>query len=91
MVHTLTGLQCPGCGISRATHAMLHGNLAEALAYNYFFVVSIPYFSAVCAFTYIPALHRRQRVRQFITGRVPALIYVVLFVLWFVIRNIYDL
>jgi Protein of unknown function (DUF2752) len=32
--HTLTGLDCPGCGGTRAVHQLLHGNLADAFALN---------------------------------------------------------
>ncbi len=40
--HTLTGLDCPGCGATRATHELLHGHLAAALRYNALWVVSLP-------------------------------------------------
>ena len=30
----LTGLQCPGCGGTRALHALLHGDIAGAFAFN---------------------------------------------------------
>jgi hypothetical protein len=40
--HWLTGLHCPGCGCLRAAHALLHGQLADALAFNLLFVVGIP-------------------------------------------------
>ncbi|MDH7503133.1 MAG: DUF2752 domain-containing protein [Verrucomicrobiota bacterium] len=34
MFHTLTGLQCPGCGSLRALHALLHSQLRRAVALN---------------------------------------------------------
>ena len=32
--HALTGLECPGCGSTRALHHLLHGRIAEAFHYN---------------------------------------------------------
>jgi hypothetical protein len=41
--HRLTGLYCPGCGSTRATHALLHGHLGQALAYNLAMVAALPF------------------------------------------------
>lgn len=38
----LTGLFCPGCGSTRALHALLHGDLPGALAMNPLLVLSLP-------------------------------------------------
>ncbi len=32
--HQLTGLDCPGCGIARGLHALLHGRIAAAVDSN---------------------------------------------------------
>lgn len=39
----LTGLYCPGCGNTRASHALLHGDLLEATRQNVFFVLALPF------------------------------------------------
>lgn len=43
--HQVTGLDCPGCGSLRAMHALLHGNVAAALRFNAFLVLSLPMFA----------------------------------------------
>lgn len=38
----LTGLYCPGCGGTRALHAVLHGHPVHAVTFNPLIVVAIP-------------------------------------------------
>jgi hypothetical protein len=45
MFNLLTGLHCPGCGATRATFALLHGEWDQALAFNAYFVLSLPLLS----------------------------------------------
>jgi hypothetical protein len=47
LFHQLTGLDCPGCGSLRALHELLHGNLATALHFNAFLVLSLPLFACL--------------------------------------------
>jgi hypothetical protein len=42
MLHQATGFYCPGCGILRATHELLHGNIESAFRLNSMFVLSLP-------------------------------------------------
>ena len=37
-----TGLNCPGCGSTRALHQLLHGRVTAAMHYNVLLVVSLP-------------------------------------------------
>jgi hypothetical protein len=37
-----TGLDCPGCGATRAAHQLLNGHVATALGLNAVFVVALP-------------------------------------------------
>jgi Protein of unknown function (DUF2752) len=34
--HQMTGLWCPGCGLTRGTYQLLHGHIGAALSYNIF-------------------------------------------------------
>lgn len=40
--HSATGLHCPGCGASRAIHALIHGDFLSALHDNALLIVMLP-------------------------------------------------
>ena len=42
LFHAVAGLYCPGCGVTRALHALLHGDVVLALAMNPLAIVAIP-------------------------------------------------
>ena len=46
---SLTGLACPGCGLTRGFHALFHGDVLTALDYN----ALIPLFVTVFGFLFI--------------------------------------
>ena len=41
--HVVTGLHCPGCGNTRATYALLHGDVVGALRQNALSVIGLPF------------------------------------------------
>jgi hypothetical protein len=40
--HKMTGLNCPGCGSTRAFHELLHGHILAALRCNALVMVALP-------------------------------------------------
>jgi hypothetical protein len=44
--HALTGLQCPGCGSTRALYHLLHGDVAGAFRLNQLFFALVPFLAA---------------------------------------------
>ena len=42
LFHQMTGFSCPGCGMTRATCAVLHGHPGEALRLNALGMVLVP-------------------------------------------------
>lgn len=81
--HALTGLDCPSCGSTRALHHILHGELIRGLEYNPMAPVLwilAAMLIAVCAF--------RPQLRASATVRLLAGAYIVVYIVWGVVRNI---
>lgn len=87
-IRLLTGLQCPSCGIQRALHEWLHGNVVRGVQYNYFLVLALPYAAAIVVSMWYNFSHRFDRLRKFLFSRAVLLTYVYLFCIWFVLRNV---
>lgn len=43
VIRLFTGIPCPGCGLSRAYIALLHGHIADAFHYHPLFFVVVPF------------------------------------------------
>lgn len=83
----LTGLDCPSCGSQRALHALLHGRVADALSFNPFLVLSIPYLIAVM-WGYAKTIPGSDVVRRIAHHPIAMLTYVALFCIWWIARNL---
>jgi hypothetical protein len=55
-IHQLLGIECPGCGATRALAALLHGRVLQALQLNALFVLLLPFGMAVAIQTYRRAI-----------------------------------
>lgn len=84
----LTGLKCPACGLQRAVHALLSGNIVEAFSYNLFLMLSLPYAVALTVGEYYNFGGRLDGLKKFTQSHAVVYTYIVLFFIWWVLRNI---
>lgn len=86
LFHTITGYECPGCGNQRVLHSLLEGNLHNALRYNPFTFVVMPYIILV-GYTTFCHTPRAEKWRKWTHNRYIILLFVVLTVAWWILRN----
>ena len=87
----LTGTQCPACGSQRALNALAHGHLGQALRYNYFFILSIPYALVAVLVTWYNIGNRLDGLKRIAFHPVTLKAYVILFFVWWIARNLLHL
>jgi hypothetical protein len=81
LFHWLTHLYCPGCGVTRALYALLHGDIALAFRMNAMAMLAIPLMPAM--------LLKSLRPGHLLLDRaLDARIWLVLVLSFFVLRNI---
>lgn len=85
----LTGWKCPGCGLQRATHALLHLDIGKALHYNMLFVTAIP----IVLFYFIVEIAQKSHPRLYAIANSGVAIgtLIVTVLLWWILRNVYGL
>ena len=86
--YMLTGYKCPGCGMQRMVHALLHGEVLEAFRYNSFLMVVFP-----LAFFLLVLEHYRNRFCRFyrwLSFSYIGIGFLVTTILWWVLRNVFD-
>lgn len=87
MFRLLTGYDCPACGIQRSLHALLNGDTVTALRYNYFLLISIPYFLAVAITTFWKA-DLIVKMGYYVQHPKVVRAILVLIIIWWIVRNI---
>ena len=88
MFKVVTGWDCPGCGFQRGVHALLHGHLLEALSYNYFFILSIPYALGLCLERFVLPSEMAMKWRRVLEHRYAISTYLAIYLIWWVLRNL---
>lgn len=87
-IYALTGFYCPGCGASRAIRSLLHLDFLQALRYNAFVTVSLPFIGLYVAALAVSFVRfGEDRVSRKIPI-VPIVVFAVLAILYGILRNV---
>lgn len=87
LIRTATGFYCPGCGTTRALHALLHGDLKQAAHHNLLLVAMLP---ALAAFLMVQAVSvaRDGRWRAIRAPRILPVLLLGVMLLYALVRNL---
>lgn len=88
-MYQITGWQCPLCGLQRAVHALLHGDLLAAWRYNPALWLLLPYV-AVWLLGSCSERVARSRVYAWATSSRVVLAVILLLCIWGVARNVWG-
>lgn len=85
--HEITGLNCPGCGITRMISSFVNGDFINGIKYNYFlgytFIIVI-FIIGYSIYSYIS--NKKIKYIEWFN-----ILYLSLFILWGIVRNILKL
>lgn len=87
LIKSATGFYCPGCGSQRATHSLLHLNVAGVVSNNFLFLPAI----LAIGYHYIHAhLNRMFHINLpnvFYLKNTPLIIFIIVLLFW-ILRNL---
>ncbi len=88
LFHRFTGLNCPGCGMTRAACATLHGRIGEAFRFNPVGMILLPLASFGVGLEVIGWVRGRVLPFRLNVGRVGTWVIVGVVIGFWVLRNL---
>lgn len=85
----LTGLECPGCGMTRGTHALLNGRWLEAFWFNPVGMILLPIAMLGCGVEWVVWVRGKSVLRGLHPGRWGSLVLLGVLVGWWIGRNVF--
>ena len=86
--HMITGLLCPGCGVSRMIISIFHGDFVSAYYYNRLIFISSPIFIILFIDYVIKTIMNKKPLYMKIPN-IVYYIYLVLLIIFMILRNIF--
>lgn len=86
MFNKLTGLKCPGCGITRAMHYLVNGNIKKAIWYNIMLVPGA-FILLYSSYRYIRYIVKNEEIINK-PLEIILIIYLIMLILFMIARNI---
>lgn len=86
--HLLTGLDCPGCGMTRAMHSLLHLDLRAAFFFNPFVFAVAPFLAFVWICLFRRILCGRPTLSTIYVPPAAAFTVIAVIVAFWILRNI---
>lgn len=86
-LHSLTGLNCPGCGLTRGFHALFHGDILTALHFN----ALLPIYALIFGYLFLGMLLVAVRGRGLSLSKFPSYLlwaFLAFSLLFGIIRNL---
>ena len=87
-LYQISGLQCPLCGMQRAIHELLHGNMKEAWSHNPGFFLFSPYWLVVLIGTIFPNLQKTNSIVRFCLRDKIIFLALIALLVWGIVRNL---
>ena len=89
LFHLITGLYCPGCGVTRMIYALASFDFYQAFRYNMLLFILFPFF----IFFVLNYFYATYKNKEPLFKKVPQFIWyilIVILILWGILRNIFP-